>query len=65
MQWSINTGGGPHFSDVPEDNPFYGYVETIRNRGIISGYRDGTFRPGNNATRGQICKMVYNAVIMP
>jgi hypothetical protein len=30
-------------------------------RGVISGYADGTFRPGNDATRGQISKMVSNA----
>jgi hypothetical protein len=30
-------------------------------RGIISGYADGTFRPGNDITRGQIAKMVANA----
>ena len=41
---------------------FYGYIETAYNRGIISGYADGTFRPGNNATRGQISKIVYNAI---
>jgi competence protein ComEC len=30
-------------------------------RGIISGYSDGTFKPGNEITRGQIAKMVSNA----
>jgi hypothetical protein len=30
-------------------------------RGIISGYDDGTFKPNNNITRGQIAKMVSNA----
>jgi hypothetical protein len=59
--WPINTTGGPHFSDVPTDNPFYCYVETAYNHGIISGYADSTFRPGNNATRGQIATIVYNA----
>jgi subtilisin len=28
---------------------------------VISGYADGTFRPYNNITRGQIAKMVSNA----
>jgi hypothetical protein len=27
-------------------------------RGIISGYFDGTFRPGNDVTRGQLSKIV-------
>lgn len=60
--WPIDTSGGPHFSDVPTSHPFYSYVETARNRGIISGYADDTFRPNNSATRGQIAKIVHGAV---
>jgi hypothetical protein len=54
-----------HFSDVPPSNAFYCFVETAFAHGIISGYADGTFRPGNNATRGQISKIVYQAVTQP
>jgi hypothetical protein len=64
-QWAINTTGGPHFGDVAPGSAFYTYIETAYNRGIISGYADGTFRPGNNATRGQISKIAYNAVTQP
>ena len=57
------------FQDVPADNPFYAYIETAYSHNIISGYSCGTgcleFRPGNNATRGQICKIVYLAVTGP
>jgi hypothetical protein len=63
--WPINTTGGPHFTDVPAGSVFYGFIETAFNRGIITGYSDGTFRPGNPATRGQIAKIVYNAVSAP
>jgi hypothetical protein len=61
--WSIDTTGGPHFTDVLATDPFYGYIETAYNHGVISGYADSTFRPGNNATRGQIAKIVYNAIL--
>jgi hypothetical protein len=54
-----------HFSDVPPTDPFFCYIETAYAHAIISGYSDGTFRPGNPATRGQICKIVYNAVTQP
>ena len=64
--WPINTSGGPHFTDVATTNPFYAFIETAYNRGgIISGYSDGTFRPANNATRGQIAKIVFSAVSAP
>jgi hypothetical protein len=61
--WPLDTGGGPHFTDVPPGSPFYSYVETAAARGIVSGYADHTFRPGNDATRGQIAKIVYNALL--
>jgi hypothetical protein len=50
-----------NFTDVPPDSTFYQYIRCLACRGIISGYSDGTFRPGNNITRGQITKMVSNA----
>jgi len=60
--WPANTQGGPHFGDVPYGDPFYDYIETAVNHSIISGYSDGTFHPSNPATRGQICKVLYNAL---
>jgi hypothetical protein len=72
--WATYTTGGPHFNDVLPANPFYTYIETAYNHGIISGYDCGSegepcpglyFRWGNNATRGQISKIVYNAVAQP
>lgn len=59
--WPIDTRGGPHFSDVGIDDPFYLFVETAYNHGIIAGYSDGTFRPGNNVTRGQLSKIIVLA----
>ena len=50
------------FSDVPEDSTFYPYIKCLACRGVVSGYPDGTFRPGNPVTRGQIAKIVSNAV---
>jgi hypothetical protein len=64
--WPLYTPAAPTFRDVPSTGPFYVHVETAHSRGIVSGYSCGSgcleFRPGNNATRGQICKIVYGAV---
>jgi hypothetical protein len=49
------------FSDVDETNPFYTWIRCLSCRGIIGGYSDGTFKPFNEITRGQIAKMVSNA----
>jgi hypothetical protein len=63
--WPLECPVEPHFTDVPTTSSFYCYIETAYARNIISGYSDGTFRPGNNATRSQICKIVYQAVTQP
>src|SRR5205085_2639721 len=49
------------FSDVQPGDTFYPYIRCLACRGIVSGYADGTFRPGNNATRGQLAKIVSNS----
>ncbi|MFL5733817.1 MAG: S-layer homology domain-containing protein [Chloroflexia bacterium] len=67
--WEITPPSTPTFRDVPLGDTFYGYIETAYSHNIISGYDCGTgcleFRPGNNATRGQISKIVYLAVTGP
>jgi hypothetical protein len=49
------------FTDVPPGSTFHTFVKCLACRGVLGGYSDGTFRPGNNATRGQISKIVANA----
>ena len=49
------------FSDVPTNHTFYASIRCLACRGIISGYADGTFRPNNQVTRGQLAKIVSNA----
>jgi N-acetylneuraminic acid mutarotase len=62
------TPGGPtpttcpiQFSDVPVGSTFYEFIRCLACRGIINGYPDGTFRPNNNVTRGQLSKIVSNS----
>jgi VCBS repeat protein/S-layer family protein len=49
------------FTDVPPSNTFYANIRCLACRGILGGYSDGTFRPNNDITRGQIAKVVSNA----
>jgi len=49
------------FVDVQPPSAFYGYIRCLACGGVLGGYDDGTFRPGNNITRGQIAKVVSNA----
>ena len=36
------------------------YIQTMAAQGVISGYADGTFKPGTSITRGQMAKILYN-----
>ncbi|MEO8287170.1 MAG: S-layer homology domain-containing protein [Chloroflexota bacterium] len=49
------------FIDVPEGSTFYPFVRCMACRGIVNGYPDGTFRPNNNVSRGQLAKIVSNS----
>jgi hypothetical protein len=66
-----DTPTGQLFQDVPPGHVFYPWVQRLASRGYISGYSCGGpgepcappdnrayFRPGNNATRGQVSKIV-------
>jgi hypothetical protein len=66
--------GAQLFQDVPPGSTFHDWVQRLASRSIMSGYACGGvgepcvppqnrpyFRPNNNATRGQISKIVSNA----
>ncbi len=46
------------FADFTRSHWAYTAVDYLRNKGIISGYTDGSFRPGNNITRAEFIKLV-------
>jgi hypothetical protein len=64
---------GQTFEDVPPGSTFYEFVQRLTDREIMTGYPCGNpepcvppgnrpyFRPGANATRGQLAKIVSNA----
>lgn len=49
------------FSDVHTSDYFYTAVQYLFCEGAVSGYANGTFRPYNNTTRGQLSKIVVLA----
>jgi hypothetical protein len=65
LSMPINTTGGPHFSDVTTSNPFYSYIETLFNEGVISGYGDGNFGPNNPVKRSEFSKMTQKGYQIP
>lgn len=58
LGWTPYAPALPTFSDVPLGSTFYPYVEAAVERGVITGYPDGTFRPGDMLTRAQAAKIL-------
>lgn len=50
------------FSDVPESHKFFDDIEWCAQQGIVFGYKNGTFRPSDPITRGQMCAMLHRAL---
>ncbi len=48
---------GASFSDVKTSDWFYSYVSKAAEKGIVSGYPDGTFRPQNKVTYAEFLVM--------
>jgi hypothetical protein len=49
---------GATFSDVPAGYWAAPYIEQLAGAGVIDGFPDGTFRPGDPVTRAQFVKML-------
>lgn len=67
-----DTPSGQTFQDVPPSSPFYPWIQRLASRSVMGGYACGGsgepcgggnlpyFRPGANATRAQVSKIVAN-----
>jgi len=51
------------FSDVSKNDRSYNAIKELVDANIISGYSDGTFRPGDPVTRAELLKMVYKVTV--
>ncbi|ATO37803.1 N-acetylmuramoyl-L-alanine amidase [Geobacillus thermodenitrificans] len=49
------------FKDVGKGNFASGYIQEAAERNIISGYKDGTFRPNQLVTRGEMALLINRA----
>jgi len=51
-------GSAPGFPDVPKDAWYSHYVAYAQSKGVVKGYEDGTFRPGNTMNRAEALKIL-------
>lgn len=47
-------------NQIPRE--FRGYIKTARERGLIAGYPDGTFKPWNPVTRAEACTILVRYI---
>ncbi len=50
------------FTDVPANEWYAGFVTFASQNGIVAGYPDGSFGPGNNITRAEVAKIVVKVL---
>ncbi|QDQ00165.1 S-layer homology domain-containing protein [Lysinibacillus fusiformis] len=49
------------FKDVPKSHYASGYIQSAVDRGIVSGYPDGTFKPSQELTRAHVAIFISRA----
>lgn len=47
------------FADVPANHPHNEGISWAAEQGYVTGYPDGTFRPEQSLTRGQLATILY------
>lgn len=52
-------GAAVDFSDVDPDDTHAEGIRWAADRGLIEGFSDGTFRPGDPVTRGQLATILH------
>jgi hypothetical protein len=57
--WTLHIGDS--FTDTPNGNIFYSFIENIFHNGITGGCGAGVFCPGNNVTRAQMAVFILKA----
>lgn len=55
-------GPGRSFPDVPAGYVHADAIERLAGAGVIAGFTDGTFRPNNSVTRGQLARLLVNYI---
>lgn len=58
MRFAVVSGGYGSFSDVNNGYWAYSYIMSAAGYGWINGYTDGTFRPEDDITRGEVAAIV-------
>ena len=56
--WDIRDNGMSEFTDVASGHWAFRYINNAHNRGWVTGYADGSFRPDNPITRAETVTLI-------
>ncbi|WP_062203014.1 S-layer homology domain-containing protein [Demequina salsinemoris] len=56
---SVSLPSKSPFSDLKKSDPAYRAIVWLESTDLVSGYKDGTFRPGSKVTRRQLAGILY------
>jgi len=65
MGWELKNTAESSFKDMPGSHWACRYIETAKTHGVITGYPDGNFKPGDNITRAEIATIIAKALNLP
>ncbi len=60
-RWQNPQSASHAFTDLNENEWFYGYVDELYNGGVVNGFTDGTMRPRGIVSIGEALKMIFLA----
>lgn len=59
---SVNDNTYAGFSDLNSNNYFFDAVSYVQSQGIVSGYKDNTYKPDNLINRAEFVKIIISAI---
>lgn len=51
--------GNTGFTDLSSEHDYYVAITYLNQVGVLNGYSDGTFRPGNTINRAEVLKVIF------
>ena len=63
ISFSVQTDASAQsFEDVSPTNPYWQMIQAMQEKGLISGYPEGTFRPNEHISRKHVAQLLNNAL---
>ncbi|MGI8315794.1 S8 family peptidase [Halobacillus mangrovi] len=65
---SLDLDGTKRSTDYSDVNQYHygsGFIDSATDKGIVEGFRDGTFRPDESMRRGDVALIIYRAFDIP